>query len=207
MNKSTKIRLAIAFLAAMIVTAACLMVTYEGVGIYVGDQQLANVEYLKSTDEAIKNYRKQEGTLPSSLTDLLADPNSPLRLQKGKVVDSWDHAVQYEAQGDNYDLSSYGRDGKPDGVGLDGDISMSDPQSLKAGPTFLQVIFDPMSEMMVWTAAASGLLTLGLAFWLVKPSDLSSHGNFLIVVKMGLTLLATVYFAICITSFHVPSGH
>ncbi|MDJ0836277.1 MAG: type II secretion system major pseudopilin GspG [Acidobacteriota bacterium] len=92
----------------------------------------AQVTAAKQDIEQIKNavtmFRFDTNKLPQELRDLRKDPelkgwNGPY-LQK-KPVDPWDNDYQYRAPGDNdreFDIYSFGADGKEGGEGMDADI-------------------------------------------------------------------------------------
>ncbi|RYG69303.1 hypothetical protein EON80_10035 [bacterium] len=208
MQSQTKLRFSIAFLIAMLVTAACLNVTFESGSRYIGYSQLFTEKALKRTGEAIDAYRRQNGKLPSSLKEIEAVLTSHVMVQEGGVVwDIWRHPLKYTRHGDDYNLVSYGQDGKPGGVGLDFDLALRQPRTPESWPTFSQVILAPVNQRMVLMTILSGLMTFGLTFWLVRPGDLSTERIISLVVKMLVMLVATVIAAITITGLHVPSGH
>jgi general secretion pathway protein G len=84
-------------------------------------------------EKALEQYRLDVGRFPSSelgLTSLNQAPAGESRwrgpyLKKDVPLDPWGQAYQYRQPGarSDYEIVSYGRDGKPGGSGDDADIS------------------------------------------------------------------------------------
>jgi general secretion pathway protein G len=89
---------------------------------------------IESLSKALDMYRLDVGHYPtadSGLGALVTKPNSETRwagpyLSKGVPLDPWGFQYQYRipgAAGDEYDIITYGRDGKLGGTGEDADLS------------------------------------------------------------------------------------
>ena len=89
---------------------------------------------LDALDKALEQYRIDVGHLPTSEQGLAAlnaaPPNEPAwagpYLKKAVPPDPWGRAYVYavpSAHGVDFDLSSYGRDGRPGGSGEDADVT------------------------------------------------------------------------------------
>lgn len=88
---------------------------------------------IDALQKALDQYRIDVGSYPSTeqgLAALLSKPGSEARwdgpyLAKALPRDPWGHDYQYRAPGEHgeYDLLSYGRDGRPGGDGDSGDIT------------------------------------------------------------------------------------
>ncbi len=84
-------------------------------------------------DKALDQYRLDTRRYPTSeqgLQALISRPGDELHwngpyLKKGVPTDPWGRQYVYKAPGQNgdFDLISYGRDGKPGGAGEDADIT------------------------------------------------------------------------------------
>jgi len=77
----------------------------------------------------IENYQLDTGSLPQRLDDLVVAPqNAPNWLgpyaKEAELKDPWGHAIEYRAPGESqdFDLISYGKDGKAGGSSFDADI-------------------------------------------------------------------------------------
>ena len=110
---------------------------------YVGPKYFAQVgksevkvarAQIESLSKSLDMYRLDIGHYPAAdlgLGALVLKPSNEVRwagpyLSKGVPLDPWGTAYQYRipgAAGDEYDLLSYGKDGKPGGVGEDTDIT------------------------------------------------------------------------------------
>jgi general secretion pathway protein G len=88
---------------------------------------------IEQLGKALDTYRLDVGSYPTSeqgLQALIAKPDGVDRwagpyLQKQVPADPWGRAYRYKAPGDHsdYDLSSYGSDGQPGGVGEAQDVN------------------------------------------------------------------------------------
>ncbi len=88
---------------------------------------------IDSLDKALDQFRLDVGRYPTSeegLQVLVVAPSGETRwagpyLKKGVPADPWGHPYVYEqpgTHGSDFDLFSYGRDGRPGGSGEDADI-------------------------------------------------------------------------------------
>ena len=87
-------------------------------------QQRRTWEVMEAVIQAIEQYHAAHGSYPQTLADL-PDP---------VPVDAWDRELVYKlpGSGNDYDLISYGADGKEGGDDLDADISSASGASLVA---------------------------------------------------------------------------
>ena len=89
---------------------------------------------IESLEKALDQYRLDTRRYPSTeegLEALMAKPASAVSwsgpyLKKAVPADPWGHAYVYRAPGTKgeFELFSYGRDGKPGGSGEDADIGV-----------------------------------------------------------------------------------
>ncbi|MFZ5637446.1 MAG: type II secretion system major pseudopilin GspG [Pseudomonadota bacterium] len=80
----------------------------------------------------VEQYNDDVGEYPRSLEDLVADPQingwlGPYAQEKD-LKDPFNKPLQYTVPGENgaFDLISYGKDGRPGGSSVDGDIRYGD---------------------------------------------------------------------------------
>lgn len=89
---------------------------------------------LRAIGSALEIYRLDNRSYPTSAQGLgalvekpLAPPAPPNWSQGGYLpampADPWDNAYLYRADGNGYELTSHGADGKPGGTGVDADIT------------------------------------------------------------------------------------
>lgn len=95
-----------------------------------GKQSAAKAQ-ISLIEQALDQFRLDVGRYPTTqegLNALVMNPGVPKwegsYLRKGLPADPWDRPYQYTCPGSNgeFDLFSYGRDGKPDGEGEDADV-------------------------------------------------------------------------------------
>lgn len=96
----------------------------------------AQINALKSMMEDYRRYCNQYPTTDQNLDALVAKPTSPPEcnnypasafIADGKVPkDPWGNPYQYESDGRKYVITSYGKDGQPEGEGFDKDIKSND---------------------------------------------------------------------------------
>ena len=79
--------------------------------------------------QKVESYRDDTGELPSNLEDLVKAPGNASNwlgpyAKEADLKDPWKHAIEYRVPGESgdFDLISYGADGKPGGESVDGDI-------------------------------------------------------------------------------------
>jgi general secretion pathway protein G len=87
---------------------------------------------ISALESALENYRLDVGRFPTSQEGLQALEKPAANdvrwagpyLKRSVPADPWGNAYQYRSPGErgDYDLFSFGRDGKPGGVGEDADI-------------------------------------------------------------------------------------
>lgn len=128
------------------------------------------------------------------------------------VPDGWRRPLRFAVNGDSYVITSLGRDGKPGGVGLDCDLSNLDLSNLDLNPRdatlpLSQIVFNPLARVMIIAMLVSGALTFLLTFKTVKLPH-GSWGNWVALgVQLAITLAATIFVAMIMTTEHIPSGH
>ena len=100
----------------------------------VGKSEVATAKaQIDALDKALEQYRLDTGHYPSTEMGLVALVTKPANepkwngayLKKAVPLDPWNNAYQYKQPGEHgdFDLVSYGRDGKPGGAGEDADLS------------------------------------------------------------------------------------
>lgn len=156
--------------------------------------------------------------LTPELEDLSRQIHGGILIRNGNLVDGWGRPFLYSAQGTSFTLKSYGRDGKPGGTGFDRDLDHSNDHEMldyhsptvmanPPMPTLHQFLFELPTGGMIWGCALSGALAFLLSVILVRPAPLTWPESVILVIKIGLTILATLFFAQIIMQIHIPSGH
>jgi hypothetical protein len=108
--------------------------------------------------------------------------------------------------GTNLLATSYGRDGKPGGEGLDCDLTSLNPKPAGSLLTFKQFLSERLARGMVITCFVCGGLTFLLSLVTVKLPA-SRTGWTAAILKIGVTIIAAAFVASMIAALHIPSGH
>lgn len=173
--------------------------------------------------EAIGEYVQQNNRLPYTLDELRiparksrpAEGHNFVR-KRGKLVDGWGRPLFYEINGTEYTVFSYGRDGKPGGIGFDTDLSQKNPWPKEATqqgafedklPSFTQFFFELPTGGILATCQVCGVLVGVLSFFLIRPNRLDARNWWKLFVKLSVTLGASVFLSMVMGALHIPSGH
>ena len=172
--------------------------------------------------EAIDAYQKEHHQLPTTLREL---PDLPYRNEEGLPIDRWRRPLIYWTDGTHYRVTSYGRDGKPGGVGLDFDLTdalakMTEGSHSSKGlppqavPTFQQFLTDRGGHYtgsgfgMLLMCVLTGIVTFILGLVTTRPMMITRSGKWgqirrYLVIAAVTFLLAVMY----LIPLHIPSGH
>lgn len=90
------------------------------------DARLAQTQ-IQTIGGKIEAYVMDVGTAPNSLSDLVREPSGVSGwlgpyAREGDLKDPWGREFQYSADGNAFNLTSLGKDGKPGGKSHDADI-------------------------------------------------------------------------------------
>ena len=93
-----------------------------------GDYNIAKAQ-VQTMAGKIESFQMDTGRLPTSLEELVTQPSDvngwlgPYA-KSAELKDPWGHPLEYRAPGETgpFDLVSLGKDGKPGGTSVDGDI-------------------------------------------------------------------------------------
>ncbi|MGD9647407.1 MAG: type II secretion system protein GspG [Pirellulales bacterium] len=166
--------------------------------VHIADRELRHAR------EELAEYHREHGEYPASL--------NPLRNQmfardaNNVCLDPWQNPVHYRRTTAGYELSSYGRDGKPGGIGIESDLDGVSPIQ---PPTLNQYLYELDSGRKVSLAAT---LSGGAAFALYYWGSARPHGTVHSRPRLFLNLLATVaiasVIAVVLAILHaMPAGH
>ena len=175
------------------VTATAICAAWqEDLEYWLGGQQTFTRLELRHLREWVEESRHETGTLPTDLPT---------------TVDKWGHPLVYERSGNDFVVRSLGRDGTPGGVGLDYDISTTQPAPPAAYPTLGQFVFDMPTGGITASCILGGIIAFILTALLVRvpawrPSSLALAG-----LKIALTSLFAIALAAFMAFFHINWGH
>ena len=163
---------------------------------------------LPVVEDAVAAYKEQHDSLPDSLQQFsFSGENHLLCDEQGIPVDGWQRPLLYEVKGDSYVITSLGRDGEVGGVGLDCDLTNLNPYPRAARLPLGQFLFDVPRQNILGACLASGVLAFIVSWIVVRPQILSSKDRRSLLIRIVLTIVATLIAAYCMAFFHLPSGH
>ena len=119
------VRLTAALVVAAVVSGTAYYCAWKNLRGYwtLRDLQELTERELDRLQERVEAHRAAAGRLPAALTELKDLEAYGFRVDdRHQPVDIWDNPFRYEVDGDGYELYSLGRDGRPGGNGLDGDL-------------------------------------------------------------------------------------
>lgn len=201
-------RLLIALLVGLLVWGLTLIVAWRSTSKSLGlrpEQWATQNLLLPGINQAIMHYQQETGSAPLSLTDLENDQNRKF-LADG-WMDHWGNPLTSSVEGNTLLVTSYGRDGKPGGRGLDHDLTSANPNPYAAIPTFKQFLFEMPSGGIHWWCVVNGAMVFTFALIVSnKPETkrLSAIGTILNVV---ILIITAVIVGGIIAGLHVPTGH
>ncbi len=208
-HPNLSLRIAISLIVGIAVMTLSLRVAYKNAlkAPAARWQQSMTRRTLKDLRDVLAE-EKAIGHMPKSLDEMRTLTNEVIiRLAELEYKDGWGRRYQFSSDGTNCVLSSYGRDGKPGGEGLDYDLTTENWSSEAGEPTFSQFLSEKPTEGMVHGCLAGGGLALVLTLLLVKVPRLSKAGLILLGVKLVATAIGALIIAVFISSLHIPSGH
>jgi len=166
---------------------------------------------LRAIDRGVTLYQARSNQLPASMDQLLAssDEIPVFGLGKeGELLDGWQRPFLFTRQGTNVMVTSWGRDGKPGGEGLDCDLSNKDWRPANSLPAFAQFLWKmPKVRGMIISCLLCGLLALVVAFASVKVPHFTRHGLSALAIRIVATTISALVVAWFISALHIPSGH
>ncbi len=170
-----------------------------------GTEQYRTRRDLNRLGNEIEEYRQIRGKLPEKLQDLeIVDEGVFPKNEAGQAIDIWNNPYQYEVKDGNYQLFSFGRDGKPGGVGLDADQYAG--QTRLPFPTLAQFTALPDTFGTFVTCLLTGLIVFPICLFQgrEKPGQKLSLSG--ILGRNALTALFALFIAWCLAGFYW-SGH
>lgn len=89
---------------------------------------------LSNVSQALQAYYSDCNKMPQALSGLVSASDDCSNwgpdpyIKKNQLVDAWGNEFQFEPNGSNFNLKSFGRDGKEGGSGLDKDIPLDEEE-------------------------------------------------------------------------------
>jgi hypothetical protein len=175
-----------------------------------GPKVMSTLYAFSDIEVMIRQYQSDTNSLPQSLAELRPFDKPYYRCNwdlNSNPLDAWGRPIIYSVDGTQFTLSSFGRDGKPGGVGLDADLP--DPQ---AEPDYFvvpfhQFIFHKPARGVVGTCLVSGLVVFFIGMITIDPSGLTSKRVVPLVVTLAVTVIGAVIASFFIAALHIPNHH
>ena len=202
-----RILLSLAFALLMTATAyLCAWFNLRATGSFSYPYHYAQMDF-KHLSAEIEDFSQENGRLPESLSEI---PNVSevvfQRESKGnQPLDRWGNPYVYQVAGNEYELLSHGRDGKPGGVGLDADLHPGETNTWSA--TFQQFTFEMPTGGIKLSCVLAGLAAGAMCFNMLPGNRRNQITWSKTVIGLILTTAATIYFALFLAAAHIPNGH
>jgi hypothetical protein len=187
-----------------------------GISLYTGwqnacDSSTARLEqyqtqrHMKEIAAGVTEYRQAFGADPKSADDLAKMTNHAFTADR--MFDGWGRPLLFTVDRSNLVATSYGRDGKPGGTGLDCDLTSANWTPKEARPSFKQFLYSMPTGGMVTSAVVSGACGFLIAVFVIKSDDFEGDHFLSFIGKLAAILICATFIAVVITALHVPSGH
>ena len=210
-QKQTRLRLILSIAAGLAVATIATIVAWWSIAPSRGirPQQSYTQYVLEDIRYAIREYRTQTNAIPQQLEDspMLGEKYWSRFDDERRLLDGWQRPFDYSTDGKNYAVTSFGRDGKPGGFGLNHDLTSANPYPHDAIPTFAQFIGDCPTQGIVGTCIFAGSITSVLCWFLAKPAQLTRPNLFRLAGRIVATVIGAIIVAMCLAGAHIPSGH
>ncbi len=203
-------------LSHRLLAAAAIWLIVSGISIYVAWGNASNSDdcrweqyqtrfILKHLADSIAAYRQQFGVSPQSLGDLVKISNAFSYEEEQHPIDGWGHPMVLSTNATNLVVTSYGRDGKPGGIGLDYDLTTENRDPKEARPTFKQFLYEMPTQGMILSCFVCGSFAGLLSFLIIRIPELNRTTMIKLVIKLIVMVLAAVFMASIIAGLHIPS--
>lgn len=158
-------------------------------------------EYIAELTSSVKNYYETQHIYPASLKDV-AD----------NITDNWGNPLIYKVKGEEFEIISYGADGKPGGTGANADISSNDlirkdyfpERMLQTFPDFFN---EPSNKWSITIAFVAGILCTVTYYLRTKPIEFTNDIIMRQCKAMAITLVAVSIVTWFMVVLYLPVHH
>jgi hypothetical protein len=213
-NTKRKRRVGLKFIIAVGIALIAMASTFlDGVanaGMAVDYPRWETSHTLRQLSQAIDNYHAETGQLPQQLGDVVAacQTDRDRDLITYYCKDSWENPIEYTTDGETYELVSYGRDGKPGGMGLDADRTRHNPRPREAYPTLSQILATHYADRIVGVTLISGAVALILGLVAAFSPPFTKNWHLLeLTARIITTIIATCVFGAMLAMIHAVQRH
>lgn len=162
---------------------------------------------LEQLEGMVQRYERTYGEIPETLAEATQEAGEP----QFPLVDSWGSDYQYRRTSDGFELSSFGRDRKPGGAGLDADLVVT-PRGWRAGPShrlpLRQFLFEADGSGPLFMVATLASFAAAALWYRAQPPKRPA-ARWLVLSLIG-TVGSAVVVAIFLAAFYIAasqSGH
>ncbi len=214
---SSKMRLLLASVTAFLV----FVITYLASWVAIGNATAMDYQPIVRTEgtmhfihSALLEFEKANGEYPESLEELAG-----LELEYGifpsddpyVLRDGWAHPLCYVKTNGEFVLNSFGRDGKPGGVGLDADIYLGKPAGSETRLPLSQFLFQTPGSGVLFRVALFASVLAG-ATWYVSTNLQQAQrlSGTRLLTSFTVVIASAVVIAVLLAVFYVlasQSGH
>ncbi len=176
-------------------------------------EQLRTQYALKDINALILEYHQKSNAIPRTLDEIRSiattgNVRTSIGFKDdGTIDDGWNRPFLFSSDATNCLVTSYGRDGKPGGIGVDCDLTSKNPTPNESLPTFDQFLHNERVQGMIKSSLVCGVLAAILSFLTVRVPDFNRRGMIVLGLSLCVTLIGTLLVTAIITALHVPSGH
>ncbi len=176
-----------------------------------GPKVQSTLHTFSAIESMLMQHQQGMNALPRSLAELrrIAPTYDELHWdQDSHPLDAWGRPILYSVEGGQFTLSSFGRDGKPGGVGLDADLVRPDADPEEFMIPFHQFVLHEPARGVVATCVVCGIVVFFVGMVSIAPSAMQSKAGIVaVLLKVVVTILGAVIAAAFITALHIPNHH
>lgn len=177
-------------------------------------KQWTTQTFLEQCEQAIIDHQKLNTSTPYSLDDFEADNSwfmTPVYIRESGIwVDGWGRPYLTAVEGTTLLVTSYGRDGKPGGLGLDHDLTTTDPNPYAATITLKQFLNHETTSLIRFSCMILSIISFVVVLALILSITLSIFPEKTtaritsVALSMLITFLAAAFVGLAIGILHVP---
>lgn len=213
----TVINLLTASTIATLLYFTILVTAWKNIGgdWYVFPERFRTAKYLAEATGAIKVFQEENKTLPDSLPEAFSvvDNHPFMRNEKySNHKDGWGNPIQYQKQGDEFEVWSLGMDGEVGGTGLNADVYPDSRNADISQPTFQQFFregngMQGIVDEGAWFSLVVAVLLFVALNRSVDPNWYRAAQVCYSIFVCIVVFISALVLGVILTPLHIPSGH